>query len=193
MALVVTSPPSLEPVSLDEVKAHLRIDGVQDDVLLSSLILTSRLHVEAALGLSLITQGQKWTLDWWPDHGDGAVELPVRPVQSVTAINIRDASGTANAVSGDLYELDGACAPARLLRKAGEWPRPGKKHNGIEIDLLTGYGAVASDVPEPIRLALLQLVAHWYEHRDPVEIGSSKTSVPDAVSEILQPFRLVRL
>lgn len=56
MALVLTNGPSVEPVSVSEAKAHLRIDGAEEDVLLASLILTSRLHVEAALGLALIDQ-----------------------------------------------------------------------------------------------------------------------------------------
>ena len=51
MSLVMTSGPALEPVSLAEAKAHLRLDDVAEDALLQSLIVTSRLHIEAALGL----------------------------------------------------------------------------------------------------------------------------------------------
>jgi uncharacterized phiE125 gp8 family phage protein len=192
MALVTTSPPSVEPLSLSEVKAHLRVDRTVDDVLLGSLVLTSRLHVEAALGLALITQGQKWTLDRWPGEGRG-VDLPVRPVQSITSISVVDVAGVPQVVAPELYDLDGAASPARLILKAGAWPRAGQDHLGIEIELVAGFGPAATDVPEPIRQALLLLVAHWFEHRDPVEIGSTKTSVPEAVSDLLQPYRQVRL
>jgi uncharacterized phiE125 gp8 family phage protein len=65
--------------------------------------------------------------------------------------------------------------------------------NGIEIDLTAGYGAAPEDVPGPIRQALLLLVAHWYEHRDPIEIGSQAAAIPADVSQLLNPFRAVRL
>jgi hypothetical protein len=50
MALVLTAGPAVEPVTLAEARAHLRVDGSAEDTLISSLIITSRLHVEAALG-----------------------------------------------------------------------------------------------------------------------------------------------
>lgn len=192
MSLVITSPPSVEPLSLSDVKAHLRIDGTADDILLGSLILTSRLHIEAALGLALITQGQKWTIDRWPEEGR-VVALPVRPVQSISSISIIDAMGAPLVVVPETYELDGAAIPARIIRKGAVWPGAGQDFLGIEVDLVAGFGNAASDVPEPIRQALLLLVAHWFENRDPVEIGSTRASVPDAVSDLLQPFRQVRL
>ena len=38
MALVMTAAPSVEPISLAEAKAHLRIDASDEDALLTSLI-----------------------------------------------------------------------------------------------------------------------------------------------------------
>jgi hypothetical protein len=45
---------------------------------------------------------------------------------------------------------------------------------------------------EAIRQAILLLVAHWYEHREPVEIGATLAAVPQMVSELLHPYRMVR-
>jgi len=42
-------------------------------------------------------------------------------------------------------------------------------------------------------VAILLLVAHWYEHRDPLEIGSAAAAIPAAVSDLLNPYREVRL
>ena len=50
MPLVLTAGPAVEPVSLAEAKAHMRVDGTAEDTLIGSLILTARLHVEAELG-----------------------------------------------------------------------------------------------------------------------------------------------
>lgn len=190
MSLVMTSGPASEPVTVAEAKAHARIDGTAEDMLVGSLILTSRLHVEAALGLALITQGWTLLLDRWP--ADGVVEVPLRPLQTVSAVRVLPATGAAATLAAADYLLDAASTPPRLVR-TGVWPAPGKAARGIEIDFVAGYGAAAANVPAPIRQALLLLVAHWYEHRDPIEIGSVETALPAALSELLMPYRLKRL
>jgi uncharacterized phiE125 gp8 family phage protein len=70
---------------------------------------------------------------------------------------------------------------------------PGVRAGGIEIDFTAGFGASSASVPAPLKHALLLLTAHWYEHRDPVEIGSPAARIPDAVSDLIQPFRKIRL
>lgn len=191
MALVLTSGPVSEPVTLLEAKAHLRIDGSNEDVLLTSLILTSRLHVEAALGLALINQTWMLVLDRWP--GDGTVDIPISPLQAVTAVRVRDPSGTATVVAPTSYLVDIVSKPPRLVWNNTAPPAPGRFANGIEIDLTTGFGASAASVPAPLKHAILMLTAHWYEHRDPIEIGSAAARIPDAVSDLIQPFRKIRL
>lgn len=190
MALVMRTAPVAEPISVAEAKAYLRVDGSSEDVLISSLILTSRLHIEAALGLALITQEWRLVLDRWP--APGAVRLPLRPVQSVDEVRVFHADGASIIVDPGSYIVDTAGMPARLVSTAF-WPKPGRVANGIEIDLAAGYGGAAEDVPAPIRQALLLLTAHWYEHRDPIEIGSGGGAIPADVSRLLKPYRLVRL
>ncbi len=191
MGLVQLSGPGAEPLSIDEIKAHLRLDGMNEDVLLQSLLLTSRLHIETALGLALITQSWSLVLDAWP--ADGLVHLPIAPVQLVSAVRVSDPNGLMVTLDGGEYDVDASGRPARLYRKKGSWPVPARKTAGIEIDISAGFGGSANDVPEPVRQALLLLVAHWYEHRDPIEIGTPSTAVPQAVSRLLNPYRAVRL
>jgi uncharacterized phiE125 gp8 family phage protein len=187
----MTSGPSLEPVTVSEAKAHLRLDSSAEDLLIASLILTSRLHIEAALGLALISQAWTITLDGWPD-GD-AVVLPLRPVQAIEEVRVRDAASDAVIVDPESYALDGQGVPARLIWRGAVWPASQNKPGGIEIDVVAGFGDAAADVPAPIRHAVLLLVAHWYEHRDPIEIGAAGTAIPRPVSELLAPYRAVRL
>lgn len=192
MALVLTSAPTTEPVSLADVKAHLRIEGATEDVVLSSLLLTSRLHIETALGLALTAQCWTLSLDDWP--ASGIVHLPIRPLLSVDAVRVLPGSGAPTLLHPSTYVVDTGGWRGRIVRAWGsEWPRPGKAANGIEIDMTAGFGSAARDVPAPIRQALLMLVAHWYERRDPVEIGSREASIPGAVSSLLAPFVEKRL
>lgn len=191
MALTLTSGPAAEPVTVSEAKAHLRLDGAAEDILIASLIVTSRLHVEAALGLALITQGWRLTLDRWPEGGE--IRFPLRPIQSITSVTVRDEDGTPGVVPGEDYLLDGQALRPRLIARDGKWPPPGQRANGVEIAFAAGIGDDAEDVPQPIRHAILLLVAHWYEHRDPLEVGAAGAAIPALVSDLLRPYREVRL
>jgi uncharacterized phiE125 gp8 family phage protein len=189
MALILTAPPAADPVTLAEAKAHLRIDGTAEDALVSSLILTARLHVEAALGLALITQSWSYLLDAWPE---GAVRLPIRPLQSVSAVKLTAADGAVTTLPPVRYLLDGAGLPPRLVPVGGPLPEPGATALGIEIAFIAGYGNAAADVPSPIRQAMLLLIAHWFEHREPAQ-ETAIARIPSAVSELLMPYRIAQL
>lgn len=191
MGLVLTAAPAVEPVTVDEAKAHLRVDHSDEDALLASLIATSRLHIEAALDIALITQSWSWKFDAWPHSS--ALELPLRPIKSVEAVRIAAQDGTLTELLPDQFVVDGGSLPSRIVATSGAWPRPGVPALGIEIAFTAGFGISASDVPQPIRQAMLMLVAHWYEHREPVEIGAVATRIPDTVSALLIPYRMVRL
>ena len=192
MSLVMTSGPALEPVGLAEAKAHLRVDGAAEDSLIQSLVITSRLHIEAALGLALVTQSWSWFLDRWPKSG--RLVLPLRPVVALASVRLWNDDGGSVSLDPAGFLLDGHGMPPRLaaLSTAG-LGQPRRALNGVEIAFTAGFGPAPADVPETIRHALLLLVAHWYENREPVEIGASASAVPAMVSELLQPFRRRRL
>lgn len=192
MSLIMTSGPTLEPVSLAEAKAHLRVDDVAEDALIRSLIVTSRLHIEAALGLALIAQSWTLLLDRWPKNA--RLQLPVRPVLAVSQVRVWPDETAPETLHPQLFILDGQGLPPRLVPLAGQFPiEPGIPANGIEVAFTAGFGATPDDVPAPIRHALLLLIAHWYENREPIEIGSGTNSIPAMVSDLLAPYRRRRL
>lgn len=192
MALVLTSAPSVEPVTLDEVKAHLRVDGAEDDAALTALIPAARIFIERALGRALLTQGWSLTLDAWPD-GPFLV-LPIGPVQAVSLVTTYAADDTGTAFAAAHTFLDVASDPPRLvLRGSQPWPAPGRRANGIEIALTAGYGDTGADVPDPLRHALLLLIAHWFERREPVVLDGAPAEVPATVAGLLTAYRRARL
>lgn len=191
MPLKQLTAPATEPVTLADAKAHLRIDDDSEDALVTSLVLTSRLHIEAALGIALVSQDWQLVLDRWPKGG--AVTIPLHPLQSVSAVRVLDEAGSATVVGTDRYVVDTVSSLGRLVATAFGLPQPGRTANGVEIDFTAGFGPAPEDVPAPIRQALLMLVAHWHEHRDPVEIGTPGVAIPAAVSRLLKPYRVARL
>ena len=190
MALILTSGPATEPVTVADAKAHLRIDGTNEDILIASLLLTARLHIEAALGLALITQSWRLQLDAWPTRP--AVTLPLHPVSAITSITTTAADGTITTLAPSATLLDTG-PPPRIVRTGPAWPQITAVANGIAIAFTAGFGPAPADVPAPIRQAMLLLAAHWYEHRDPIEIGEPDTAIPKAVSDLVRPYRRQRL
>ena len=191
MSMVMTAAPAVEPVTLAQAKAHLRVDDTAEDAYISSLIVTSRLQIEAALGLALITQSWRWTIDDWP--GSSALDLPIRPVQQITSIQVVHAIGAATTVSASSYQLDGRGSPPRIVLTTLSPPIPDQPAEGIAISMVAGFGPLATDVPEPIRHALLLLVAHWFERRQAIADEQHPAGIPVAVNSLLTPYRLVRL
>ena len=191
MSLELIRPPAVEPISIAEAKAHARIDTADEDAIVASLITTSRLTIEAALGLGLVSQDWRIRLDAVPRSG--VIDLPMRPLDAVLAVRVRDAAGGAVTLSASDYEVDAVSVPPRIALSPTVGVLPGVRLGGLEIDATVGYGAAATDVPAPIRQALLMLVAHWYEHREPVAVGATPARIPDTVDALLAPFREVRL
>jgi uncharacterized phiE125 gp8 family phage protein len=192
MPLILTSGPTVEPVSLAEAKAHCRVDGDAEDTLIASLILAARMHVERSLNVALVEQGWSLFLDRWPNAAQ--VKLPLAPVLGLTAVRLYNADDTYVTLDPDLFLLDGAGQHPRLARRdAQAWPVPARNVNGIEIAFTAGYGATADDVPMPVRLAIKMLIAHWYEAREPVTPMDAANAVPMSVASLISPFRQVRL
>lgn len=191
MALLLTMPPTAEPVSLAEAKAYLRVDGDDEDALLATLIASARTTVERSAGLALLTQGWSLLLDQWPARG--ALALPLWPVQSVGDIELRTAAGNTAVLSADAYLVDAVSRPARIVLTGSPSPISARVVNGIEVGFVAGFGDAADDVPAPIRQALLMLVAHGFERREPVVAEGQPQELPMTVASLLAPYRDVRL
>ena len=68
MTLFRTAGPDVEPVTLADAKAALRIDHSSEDDLISSLIRAAREEVEATTGLAMIDQDWRLVLDGIPPN-----------------------------------------------------------------------------------------------------------------------------
>lgn len=189
MTIAELLPPAAEPVTLAEAKAHLRLDTSDEDGLLTALIRTARLHLEAETGLCLIARPLRLYLDGWPE---GRVIPIVRgPVQTVETVTVYDALGMPVEVDASGYLLDGAARPARLVLPAR--PATERAVNGIEIDFTAGFGESGADVPDTQKRAMLLHVAAMFELRGVLALDDQPGAVPQGYERLVAPHRLRRL
>ena len=186
MPLILTTSPAIEPVTLDEAKAHLKVDTTDDDALIGTLISAGRAKAEWATGRAFITQG--WTLaaDAWPD--DGVFEIPFPPLQSVASVTAYALDDTATALDPATYQVDAVSSPARLALKANASPPVNLRAlNAVQIVFIAGYGNSESDVPALIREAILEIVADLYVNR------GDTNDIPLAAMALLAPYRIINV
>ncbi len=189
MPSLLLTAPAVEPIALADMKAFLRVETGDDDDVIAALIVGSRIHVEAQARRALITQSWRLSRDSWPE--DGRLTVLPAPLQSLTAARVYDENGTANSVDTQSFVLDlGASA---LAFAPWALPMPGRLVAGIELDVVVGHGDNASDVPEPLSLAIRLLVAHWYENRGLVANGAASAPLPPTVAALLAPYRMLAL
>jgi uncharacterized phiE125 gp8 family phage protein len=192
MKAVLSQDAALEPVTVAQVKTHLRVTEDLEDVIISGLITSARKVVEQITRRSLINQTWRLYLDQFPYTS--TIELPFPPLASVSHIKYYDQAGDLQTLSASEYQTDNRSTPGLIvLTENGAWPlTEGDKVNAVEIEFVAGYGATAAAVPSPIRLAIIHLVAHWFENREPYST-SAMQAVPHTFEMILMPFRFLRL
>ncbi len=190
-SLTRATPPAVEPVSVSEAKAHLRVDISDDDSYISTLITAAREWCEQYLDRTLINTQWTMRLDSFPYE----IELPRPPIATsgtTTAVSLTYTLGddSTATLSTTAYRVDRTSTPGvvRQLR-AGTWPANLDDYNAVAVTWWAGYGASGTSVPAAIRHAILMLVGHWYESRSSVLTGSISKEIEFGVKSLLDSQR----
>ena len=133
MSSILLTPPAVEPVTLAEAKAYLRVEHDDDDDVIAALIAAARSHVEAQTRRALITQTWQLRRDSWP--GDGRISVVPAPLGAVLAARTYDAEGSPHAIDLQAFTIDKAAAPAVIAFAPWSLAAPGRAVAGIEIDI----------------------------------------------------------
>lgn len=207
--LQLVSAPNSEPVSLEEAKAHLRLDFNDDDQLVLSLISAAREVVEGNLRRAVFSQTYELTLDQFPYptgtltrtpdqrenylfpsiyFSDYAIEFPLSKVTSVDSITFVDVTGEKVTLPEAQYAFDVNTVPARIVpSNGGTWPYINSYSPG-SITITFKAGEWNSDtVPASVKQAMLLLLGHWYANREAVT-DKAMTTLPMAVDCLLARF-----
>jgi hypothetical protein len=217
MWLELRTAPTIQPLTLAEVKTYLRVDYDSEDGLISLLIASAVNALDGwsdgKLGRALITQQWRAHLDGFPSisttqaamrradrlAGDGIVfhdglelgiVLPLPPLISVEAVKYLDIDGVEQTLSASVYtvEIRGKTFGRIRLNNGEAWPSWRSESGCVRIDFTCGYGATAADVPASIRQAMMMAVADAYDNRG---MGGKDVAMA-AYDNLLAPFRVPR-
>ncbi len=187
MALIRIAAPASEPLTIAEAKLHCRVDGNDDDALITALIVAAREQAEHETGRALVTQTWELVHDAFPE----AFVLRRAPIQSVTSLKYLDAaSGAEQTLDPADYLLDKDSEPGYVVPAYGKaWPATWPVPNAVRVRYVCGYGAAAA-VPVAIKQWMLLAIGTMYAQRESFVTGQIG-SIPDRFwSGLLDPYRL---
>ena len=184
LAPVMVAAPAEAPVSLDEAKAHLRVEHDEDDTLLAVMIDAATQSLDGRTGtLRRCLMRQTWRVDLPGFPRSGTIPLPLFPVVSIS-VTYTDTSGAAVDLVADEAMLRQTVGGPVVRRPAGiEWPPTAVADDAVRITCVCG-AAAAAEVPAPIRSAILLMVGDLYRNR---EIGTSGSQA--VIGARLAPYR----
>ena len=206
MNLQRVSAPLYEPINVDDIMQHSRIDSDVEYTYVLSLIQAAREHVEDELRRTLMPTTWEWTLDNWSCV---PLAIPRAPLRSIVSIKYTDEDGAETTYSASNYYIDTASEPGRLMLKPdASWPSVALQAiAGVKLRFVAGYAdlltesssqaeitAARNAIPMRHRQAIRLIAAHLYENREEVTMGAGLTpaQLPLGVSALLMPTRMIR-
>jgi len=167
----VYTPPVYEPLSLAEAKAQLRVeqDFSDDDDYIQLAVGAAREFCEKRKGYCWAEQTLEYWLEEFPSSGT-SIELPrSTPLQSINSVTYFDADGNETEWEASNYRAATARTPGLLVPNYGVAyptyvPQP---EDSVRIRYVAGPPVHSPAVPIPsyCKLAMGQLVNHWYDNR----------------------------
>jgi len=198
--MTLITPPAVEPLSLDEVQAYLRIDTTDnglEDAYVTSLIISAREYCESFQNRAYITQTWEMALPGFPNHArESVIGLPKGKLQAIESIAYKDTAGVVTTLVPDLeYAVSNRGILGRISPPFGKifplailYPL-----DPVVIRFTCGYGDNPEDVPARVKQAMMLLISHWYENRVVVNDlrGVNPVELTFTVSSLLSQDRIV--
>lgn len=179
MKYILDTAPTSEPITLTEVKTHLRLSDTTFDTELATLQKAAREYVENYCNIVIMEATWLLKVDGIPTNRK--IVIGRGSVTSIDEISYTDNAGSAQTLTADTdYITDGKQHPETVtILNTPDYDRD----IPIIIEYTAGFDD-AANVPASLKIAILMLTAFYFENR-----GDVAASVPFAIYNLLKPYR----
>jgi hypothetical protein len=177
--LEVLSPPSQEPIGIDDLVFYLHASP-QEKPLLQTILQASRQELEEKMGKAFYTQTLRATFNF-PQQAYGlyvpeeeyavTVELPRSPVQSITSVSVENTANTFTVLDPLTYQTV-MHNPVEIYLYATAfggvtypWWFETNLEPRIQVEFIAGYTQIES-IPLPDKLLVYKLSSFHYINRE---------------------------
>jgi uncharacterized phiE125 gp8 family phage protein len=190
--------PTLEPVTLAEIKRQARIDDdltLEDDDL-AFWIQAAREHAEDFLRITLLETTWEAKFADFPRDSSQRLVLPMaHPLIAVESVQYFDHTGTERLLDGSDFQTVRDVPPYLLPLYAHTWPATNMAADAVTVRYRSGFVGVgspgdASGVPAIIRQGIRMLAAAWYENRETMT-DKQKNEIAYGFERALQAYRVL--
>jgi uncharacterized phiE125 gp8 family phage protein len=182
----ITSEPTGEPVTLTELKAHLRVDSSLDDTELGDKLSEARKSIEQMTNRAFFTQTRTLSFSHF-DYRTDRIYLPGAPVASISNVAYVDLNGTNQVWDSTEYNLV-AGEPSYLQLAYNEnWPDHRGTRDRIIITYVCGKDDVA-DIDVRVKAACKLHVELNYDREELRDKGADRIQV--ALDSLVNQLRI---
>lgn len=192
----IITQPTVEPLSLQTVKDHLKVQHDLDDTLITIYMIAARQQAEKLTGKKFITQTWEFDFSRFPDLRE-SIDIPVTPAQTIESIIYTDTQGdqqTFGTLSGSPQTIAEYCLirdtnnPRVALKLNQVWPIAAEIDNAVTLRVVAGLGDSGEDLPALWIAGMMLLAGHFYENRETVVVDDSRVQaieIPMGIRDLL--------
>lgn len=208
MSGITQTTPTREPLFVDDVRNYLRLDDDVEETLIVALIAAARQWAEEYTGRVFITRtinqfhdSYHYPSTYVPEGfhigidknmPDTFIDLAMTPIVSFAHVKVIDDAGSETTWDASNYYVDTVRdVPRLVLRDGGSFPSDLRSANGLKLVYDAGYGASPINIPDAIKMAMMQYCTFMYEHRGDFE-RFPPPQPPKLVKTLLTPYQIMR-
>lgn len=175
------------PFGLEEAKAHLRVDGTDEDGAIEASLRAAADHVERFTGQVLTARVMELALDGFPEPPE-TISVPREPVTGIVSIAYSDPStGAEIAMAPGDWRWADTDADAVRPPFGAAFPRAAAEGGSVRIRFNAGYEEGLA--PPALLQAVKLMLGHLYLNREAAVAGGAATELPLGVQALCAPFR----
>ncbi len=179
----------VEPVALDELRDHVRVEHNEEDAYLSALIPVSRSAAERYI--DGIISDRSFTL--YMANFEEFITLPMRPLQvDSVVIAYTDDDDIEQNITNDNLLVDWGVFSAKVMPVWGEsWPVVKDGKDKVRVTFTSGFAAAEGSVPPDIKHAIMMIAATLYDQREDHTAAVELKNVPLSSQLLLDSYRKI--